>query len=71
MIGISLLAACTFRLRRKVGAAWERRTLTAELRSAGVEIDREPFDAFGALGMGRAVYVRDPDGYRIELKTAK
>jgi alkylated DNA repair dioxygenase AlkB len=34
VIGISLLAPCTFRLRRKVGAAWERRTLKAEPRSA-------------------------------------
>jgi catechol 2,3-dioxygenase-like lactoylglutathione lyase family enzyme len=43
--------------------------LVAELGGAGVEIDREPFDAYGARGLGRAVYVRDPDGYRIELKT--
>jgi catechol 2,3-dioxygenase-like lactoylglutathione lyase family enzyme len=44
--------------------------LMAELTAAGVTIDREPFDAYGALGLGRAVYVRDPDGYRVELKTA-
>jgi alkylated DNA repair dioxygenase AlkB len=34
VIGISLLSACTFRLRRKVGARWERVTLTARPRSA-------------------------------------
>jgi alkylated DNA repair dioxygenase AlkB len=34
VIGISLLAPCTFRLRRKAGSAWERRSLTAESRSA-------------------------------------
>jgi alkylated DNA repair dioxygenase AlkB len=34
VIGISLLAPCTFRLRRKAGAKWERRSLTAEPRSA-------------------------------------
>jgi alkylated DNA repair dioxygenase AlkB len=34
VIGISLLAPCTFRLRRKAGARWERRSLTAEPRSA-------------------------------------
>ena len=44
--------------------------LVAELAAAGVEIDQAPFDAYGALGLGRAVYVRDPDGYRVELKTA-
>jgi alkylated DNA repair dioxygenase AlkB len=34
VIGISLLAPCTFRLRRKTGTQWERRSLTAEPRSA-------------------------------------
>jgi alkylated DNA repair dioxygenase AlkB len=34
VVGISLLAPCTFRLRRKAGAAWERYSLTAEPRSA-------------------------------------
>jgi alkylated DNA repair dioxygenase AlkB len=34
VIGISLLAPCTFRLRRKAGTTWERRSLTAEPRSA-------------------------------------
>ena len=34
VIGISLLSACTFRLRRKVGAKWERASIIAEPRSA-------------------------------------
>jgi alkylated DNA repair dioxygenase AlkB len=34
VIGISLCAPCTFRLRRKAGLAWERRSLTAKPRSA-------------------------------------
>jgi alkylated DNA repair dioxygenase AlkB len=34
VIGISLLAPCIFRLRRKIGSTWERRSLTAEPRSA-------------------------------------
>ncbi len=34
VIGVSLLSPCTFRLRRKRGAGWERRTFTAQPRSA-------------------------------------
>jgi len=34
VIGISLLASCTFRLRRKAGTKWERYSITAEPRSA-------------------------------------
>lgn len=34
VVGISLQAPCTFRLRRKRGAGWERVNLTAEPRSA-------------------------------------
>ncbi len=34
VIGISLLSGCTFRLRRKVGAKWERFSLAAAPRSA-------------------------------------
>jgi alkylated DNA repair dioxygenase AlkB len=34
VVGISLLSPCTFRLRRAVGASWERVSLTAEPRSA-------------------------------------
>lgn len=34
VVGLSLLAPCTFRLRRKVREKWERVSLTAEPRSA-------------------------------------
>src|SRR2546423_2981463 len=34
IIGVSLLAPCTFRLRRKVGSTWERVSIEAEPRSA-------------------------------------
>jgi alkylated DNA repair dioxygenase AlkB len=34
VIGISLLSSCRFRLRRKVGATWERASIVAEPRSA-------------------------------------
>jgi alkylated DNA repair dioxygenase AlkB len=34
IVGISLVAPCTFRLRRKTGATWERASITAEPRSA-------------------------------------
>jgi alkylated DNA repair dioxygenase AlkB len=34
VVGISLLAPCTFRLRRKAGSTWTRRSLAAEPRSA-------------------------------------
>lgn len=34
IVGVSLLAPCTFRLRRKIGGKWQRRNLIAEPRSA-------------------------------------
>ena len=34
VVGVSLLAPCTFRLRRKVGDGWQRVSLVAEPRSA-------------------------------------
>jgi alkylated DNA repair dioxygenase AlkB len=34
VVGISLLSACAFRLRRKRGTSWERASLTLEPRSA-------------------------------------
>jgi alkylated DNA repair dioxygenase AlkB len=33
VVGISLLSSCTFRLRRKEGARWQRANLTVEPRS--------------------------------------
>jgi alkylated DNA repair dioxygenase AlkB len=34
VVGISLLSACRFRLRRKLGTKWERASLTVDSRSA-------------------------------------
>jgi alkylated DNA repair dioxygenase AlkB len=34
VVGISLLSACTFRLRKKTGSAWERTSIELEPRSA-------------------------------------
>jgi alkylated DNA repair dioxygenase AlkB len=34
VVGVSLLAPCTFRLRRKTGPSWQRASLTAAPRSA-------------------------------------
>ena len=34
VIGVSLLAPCLFRLRRKTGTTWQRASLTVEPRSA-------------------------------------
>lgn len=40
----------------------------AYLEGEGIDIE-ERFDSItGALGEGPALYVRDPDGYRVELK---
>jgi catechol 2,3-dioxygenase-like lactoylglutathione lyase family enzyme len=45
-----------------------RDEVAAYLEGTGVEIE-ERFDSItGARGEGPALYVRDPDGYRIELK---
>lgn len=41
-----------------------------QLRDAGVEIERGARDLKGATGTATALYVRDPFGYRIEIKTA-
>jgi catechol 2,3-dioxygenase-like lactoylglutathione lyase family enzyme len=39
------------------------------LRRRGVElIEEAPMARMGATGMGLAIYVRDPDGYIVELK---
>lgn len=42
--------------------------LAADLRAQGVEVYEGPVRRQGARGMGDAVYLRDPDGYGIELK---
>src|SRR4051794_37456780 len=41
-----------------------------ELAAAGTfDVVRGPLDVFGARGQGRGLYVRDPDGNVIELRT--
>jgi glyoxylase I family protein len=38
-------------------------------RSGTVEVEMGPADLFGARGVGRGLYLRDPDGNRVELRT--
>jgi catechol 2,3-dioxygenase-like lactoylglutathione lyase family enzyme len=41
-----------------------------ELAASGrFAVDMGPADLFGARGTGRGVYIRDPDGNRVELRT--
>ena len=41
-----------------------------ELAESGrFEVDMGPADLWGALGQGRGLYVRDPAGNRVELRT--
>jgi catechol 2,3-dioxygenase-like lactoylglutathione lyase family enzyme len=42
--------------------------LAKHLTEAGVEIENTSENVIGARGSGEALYVRDPDGYLIELK---
>ena len=42
--------------------------LAKHLADSGVEIEWSSESVVGARGEGPALYVRDPDGYRIELK---
>ncbi len=42
--------------------------LAKRLAGGGVEIERRSENVVGARGAGEALYVRDPDGYLIELK---
>ena len=42
--------------------------IEAELTGAGVEIEKTLDSPLGATGEAGAVYVRDPFGYRVELK---
>ena len=45
-------------------------TIEQQLTDAGIEIEREPRELKGATGTAPAVYVRDPFGYRVEIKTS-
>jgi catechol 2,3-dioxygenase-like lactoylglutathione lyase family enzyme len=38
-------------------------------RSGRFDVEMGPADLFGARGVGRGLYVRDPDGNRVELRT--
>ena len=41
-----------------------------ELAASGrLEVEMGPADLFGARGIGRGFYFRDPDGNRVELRT--
>ena len=47
----------------------EVEALIGRIEDAGYEVeDGEPYDRYGAYGYDPAVYVRDPDGRRVELK---
>jgi len=43
--------------------------LDALVAGGTFEVDRGPVQVFGARGMGRSVYVRDPDANLVELRT--
>jgi catechol 2,3-dioxygenase-like lactoylglutathione lyase family enzyme len=40
----------------------------ADLSARGVTVDGDVVERRGAYGSGPSLYIRDPDGYRIELK---
>jgi glyoxylase I family protein len=42
--------------------------LAAWLRQRGVTVDGDVVTRRGAFGDGASLYIRDPDGYRLELK---
>jgi catechol 2,3-dioxygenase-like lactoylglutathione lyase family enzyme len=48
--------------------ARDAQQLADHLRQRGVEIVEGPVTRFGAHGDGTSIYVRDPDGHRLELK---
>lgn len=48
----------------------EIETITDDLADAGIEVEQELDSPLGATGEAPAVYLRDPFGYRVELKQA-
>lgn len=42
--------------------------LAAELRAQGIDLAGDVVARFGAYGTGPSLYLRDPDGYMVELK---
>jgi glyoxylase I family protein len=42
--------------------------VAAALRARGVTVDSDVVQRRGAFGDGPSLYIRDPDGYRLELK---
>ena len=40
----------------------------AALAEVGIEPSMGPMEVYGARGFGSSIYIRDPDGYEIELK---
>ena len=42
--------------------------IETDLEAAGVEVEKSLDEPLGAVGESAAVYVRDPFGYRVELK---
>lgn len=40
----------------------------AGLKALGIPISLGPMEVYGARGFGTSVYIKDPDGYDIELK---
>ena len=49
-------------------AADDMDAVVAFLRREGVEVLGEPTERYGARGMGRSIYVIDPEGNVVELK---
>ena len=53
---------------RAIGIMPRLAAAAAELRKKGVQVEEENPKFFGAYGDSPSFYVRDPDGYKVELK---
>ncbi len=47
----------------------DRQNFDSFVASHGHEMEMGPAEIFGAKGNGDGVYVRDPDGHRVEVRT--